>query len=163
MQCSNRNSSVVENKTYASLNDTVKYVGMNTCKQCHADIYETFIHTGMGSSFDVASKKKSSAKFEHALIYDKFKDFYYKAYWENDSLKFMEFRLEGKDTVHKRIETVNYIVGSGQHTNSHIYNTSGYLHQAPMTFYTQKGEWDLPPVLKMAVTHDSAVRLDWNV
>ncbi len=146
-QCNSRTSTAVtETKTYASLNDTVKYVGINTCRQCHESIYETFIHTGMGSSFDVASKKKSAAKFDaHSVIYDKDKDFYYKAFWENDSLKFVEFRLEGKDTVHKRIETINYIVGSGQHTNSHIINTNGYLNQAPMTFYTQKGHWDLPP------------------
>ncbi len=52
----------------------------------------------------------------------------------------MEFRLEGKDTIHKRIETVSYIVGSGQHTNSHITNTVGILHQMPLTFYTQKGQ-----------------------
>ncbi len=146
VQCNSKTSSpIIESKTYASLIDTVKYVGINACRQCHESIYQTFIHTGMGSSFDVASKKKTSAQFEHSLIYDKYKDFYYKAYWENDSLKFLEFRLEGKDTVHKRIETVNYIVGSGQHTNSHIINTNGYLNQAPMTFYTQKGHWDLPP------------------
>ena len=38
-----------------------------------------------------------------------------------------------------------YIVGSGQHTNSHIIETNGYLNQAPLTFYTQDGHWDLPP------------------
>jgi len=26
--------------TYASLSDTVKYVGMNTCRKCHESIYE---------------------------------------------------------------------------------------------------------------------------
>ncbi|MEO8148240.1 MAG: hypothetical protein ABI723_11405, partial [Bacteroidia bacterium] len=109
------------------------------------DIYNTFIETGMGKSFDLASHTKTSAKFDHPVIYDKYSDFYYKVLWQDDSLKFREFRLEGKDTTHKRTETINYIVGSGQHTNSHIFNTNGYLHQAPMTFYTQRGQWDLPP------------------
>lgn len=40
---------------------------------------------------------------------------------------------------------MHYIVGSGQHTNSHIIDINGYLHQAPITFYTQKGKWDLAP------------------
>ncbi|MCX6297001.1 MAG: multiheme c-type cytochrome, partial [Bacteroidetes bacterium] len=89
---------------------------------------------------------KSSAKFsEHTTIYDKFKDFYYHPFWDNDSLKIMEFRLQGKDTIYKRTEKVDYIIGSGQHTNSHINNTNGYLHQMPMTYYTQKGTWDFPP------------------
>jgi len=119
---------------------------MNTCRQCHASIYETFIQTGMGKSIEKASRQKSAAAFgdEHK-IYDSHFDFWYQPYWENDSLKIMEFRLSGKDTIHKRTETVSYIVGSGQHTNSHMMNTNGYLNQMPMTFYTQKGHWDLPP------------------
>jgi tetratricopeptide (TPR) repeat protein len=99
----------------------------------------------MGKSFDVATKQKSSADFSHPLIYDKIQDFYYNASWKNDSLYFTEFRLKGKDTVFKRVEQVNYIVGSGQHTNSHIQSVNGYLNQMPMTFYTQKKKWDLPP------------------
>ncbi len=131
---------------YLNLNDTAKYVGINTCKQCHQDIYNTFIKTGMGKSFDHATREKTSAKFDaHSLIYDKYSDYYYIPFWDRDSLHIMEFRLNGKDTVHKRIETVSYIIGSGQHTNSHIMNRDGYLYQMPMTFYTQKGLWDFPP------------------
>jgi tetratricopeptide (TPR) repeat protein len=131
---------------YLNHSDTAHYVGMNQCKLCHQDIYNSFVETGMGKSFEHASKEKSSAKFDqHTVIYDKFKDFYYHPFWDKDSLKIMEFRLQGKDTIFKRVEKVDYIVGSGQHTNSHIYNTNGYLHQMPMTYYTQKGKWDFPP------------------
>ncbi len=132
--------------TYLNHSDSAKYIGMSKCMLCHQDIYNSFIETGMGKSFDVASKKKSSAKLDkHTVIYDKFQDFYYHPFWDGDSLKIMEFRLKGNDTVYKRIEKVDYIIGSGQHTNSHIYNTNGYLHQMPMTYYTQKGTWDFPP------------------
>jgi tetratricopeptide (TPR) repeat protein len=119
---------------------------MLVCKECHSNIYETFIETGMGKSFDKATKTKTSAKFEKDdVVHDKFSDLNYHPFWSGDTMKIMEFRLEKQDTTFKRVETVNYIVGSGQHTNSHIFNTNGYLHQMPMTFYTQKGEWDLPP------------------
>jgi len=126
---------------------TAHYVGMNTCRNCHQSVYESFIQTGMGQSFAPATRSKSAADFspEHALVYDKDKDFYYKPYFNGDSMYIMEYRLQGKDTIHKRIETVNYIIGSGQHTNSHIYNSGGYLYQAPITFYTQKHRWDLAP------------------
>lgn len=131
---------------YLNHSDTARYVGMDQCKLCHQEIYNSFLETGMGKSFEHASKQKSSGKFDkHALIYDKFSDLYYRPYWEGDSMMILEFRLEGKDTVYKRIEKVDYIVGSGQHTNSHIQNVNGYLNQMPMTFYTQKGHWDLPP------------------
>lgn len=143
-QCGQQAEAIPE--TYASLSDTVEYAGINTCKECHANIYETFIRTGMGKSFDLATTHKSSAVFgKQKPVYDPFKDLYYIAFWQKDSLQIMEFRLDGYDTIHRRIETVSYIVGSGQHTNSHIINKGGYLHQAPLTFYTQKGIWDLPP------------------
>lgn len=132
--------------TYANLNDSAKYVGMETCKGCHSGIHATFVHTGMGLSFDHASKQKSSADFSnHPVVHDQYKNLSYTPYWKNDSLFFLEFRIENGDTVFKREEKIKYIVGSGQHTNSHIWESNGYLFQAPMTFYTQKKKWDLPP------------------
>lgn len=130
---------------YLNHSDTARYVGINTCRLCHQDIYNTFIETGMGKSFDIASKQKSAGDYHTSAIQDKIGNFYYKAFWDKDSLRFLEYRLEGKDTVYKRLETVNYIIGSGQHTNSHIQSVNGYLNQMPMTFYTQKKQWDLPP------------------
>jgi tetratricopeptide (TPR) repeat protein len=144
--CNQTTENKAPQSLYLNHNDTVKYVGINTCKKCHVEIYESFIKTGMGKSFELASRKKSSAKMDkHTVIYDRFSDFYYHPFWDMDSLKIMEFRLSGKDTVYKRVEKVEYIIGSGQHTNSHLFSTNGYLRQMPMTYYTQKETWDLPP------------------
>jgi len=132
--------------TYLNLADSVQYVGMETCRTCHADIHETFIHTGMGRSFDKASREKSDAIFDkHAIVYDAQNDFYYKPFFENDELFIKEFRLANGDTTHSRTEKISYIIGSGQHTNSHLLDINGYVHQAPITFYTQTKKWDLAP------------------
>jgi len=132
--------------TYLNHSDSAHYVGMNQCRLCHQSIYNSFVETGMGKSFDMASKQKSAAKFnKHTVVYDKFNDFYYHPFWDNDSLKIVEFRLQGKDTIYKRTEKVDFIIGSGQHTNSHIQNVNGYFNQMPLTFYTQQQKWDLPP------------------
>jgi hypothetical protein len=94
--------------TFAGLSDTVSYVGINTCKQCHQDIYNTFMQTGMGQSFDNATHAKSKGRFEDAkVLYDKFSDLYYKPYWKGDTLKVTEFRLSGNDTIYKRIQAVS--------------------------------------------------------
>ncbi len=133
-------------KEYASLADSTKYIGKEACRQCHSDKFETFIHTGMGMSFDTASKVKSAGKFSsHEIIKDPFRNFSYYPHWEGDDFYLTEFRLSGKDTVYLRKEKISYIVGSGQHTNSHMINVNGYIYQAPATFYTQSGKWDLPP------------------
>lgn len=99
----------------------------------------------MGLSFDSATHKKSSASFEHALVADHQGNFFYKPHWIGDSLYVTEFRMDGKDTVFERTERINYIIGSGQHTNSHMMNVNGYVTQVPATYYTQQGKWDLPP------------------
>lgn len=131
---------------YLNHSDTARYVGKEVCRNCHYDTYENFIHTGMGLSFDKASKAKSSAKFHpDSILYDSYRDFYYKPYWKNDSLVLLEYRLAGKDTIYSRKERVHYIIGSGQHTNSHIYSSGNYLHQLPFTYYTQDGHLDFPP------------------
>ncbi|MCC7232628.1 MAG: hypothetical protein IT242_06765, partial [Bacteroidia bacterium] len=129
--CGNNNSSgPPSDQVYASLSDSARYVGINTCRQCHSQVYETFIRTGMGSSFDVASRKKSSAVFgSHAIFRDTVKNFFYHPYWNGDSMFVEEFRMEGTDTVYKRTERVSYIVGSGQHTNSHMMDINGYVTQ----------------------------------
>lgn len=148
VQCSDQPKQTTEVNTdpYLNHSDTAKYVGIKTCMLCHQQIYNSFIQTGMGQSFARATKQKSVATFEkHTVIYDNYQDFYYHPFWSGDTMKIMEFRLKGKDTIFKRIEKVDYIIGSGQHTNSHIYNSNGYLYQMPMTFFSQKKQWDFPP------------------
>lgn len=129
-----------------NLGDSAQYVGIQTCRGCHSDIYNTFIETGMGKSFDVANKQKSAGNFDGVkILFDSIKNFYYRPFWKSDTLFVEEFRLEGHDTIHKLKQEVHYIVGSGQHTNSHIFSVNGYLYQAPFTVYTQTGTLDLPP------------------
>ena len=124
-----------------------QYVGMNECRNCHEPVYKTYIETGMGQSWGLATKEKSSADFsdKHPPVYDKKLDLHYKAFWKGDQMYIKEYRLFKGDTTHYREEKISYVVGSGQHTNSHIIDMDGYLHQAPITFYTQKGKWDLAP------------------
>ena len=111
---------------YDNLKPNVKYMGMQTCRSCHNNIHESFIHTGMGKSFNHATLQKTDATFgKHALVYDKNTDFYYYPFFKDSVMYIQEFRLEGADTIHNRMERISYIVGSGQHTNSHIIDENG--------------------------------------
>ena len=133
---------------YKNIQDTsATYVGMATCRTCHEAVYQTYKETGMGKSWGLANAEKSAGDFTpgKAHVYDDSLDLHYIPHWVDGKLYIDEFRLEGSDTVHKRQQKIDYIVGSGQHTNSHLYQVNGYLYQAPITFYTQKGQWDLAP------------------
>lgn len=137
---------VLYDSPFLNLRDSASYVGMETCKGCHLDVYNTFIQTGMGQSFGLATKAKSAAHFsEHTVVYDSVNDLSYHPYWHNDTLYIQEYRVTNGDTVHNLVQAINYVIGSGQHTNSHLFSVNGYMFQAPITFYTQKGTWDFAP------------------
>lgn len=131
---------------YRNLDPAVEYVGREACRSCHADKYETFVEAQMGRSIKPAHPSRSAARFDGvAPVYDETLDLYYQPLRRGDDLFVVEFRLADGDTVHKRTEKIDYIVGSGQHTNSHIMSVNGYLYQMPLTWYAQDGKWDLPP------------------
>ena len=135
-----------DNTQWLNHADSVGYIGMKTCQTCHANVHQTFIKTGMGQSFGAASRVKSIAEINgDSILYDAYKDFYYRPFWENDSLYLQEFRLRNGDTVHNLIQKIDFVIGSGQHTNSHLYSHQDYLFQTPFTWYAQKGRLDFPP------------------
>ncbi|HPE56856.1 MAG TPA: tetratricopeptide repeat protein [Bacteroidales bacterium] len=145
--CSRQN---VENPydegVYLNLNDTVKYVGREACKACHIINYLSYSRTGMGLSFDTANRNKSAAVIgPDSILFDPYKNLSYQPFWIDDTLFLKEFRLINGDTVHKRIQKIDYVVGSGHHTNSHIFLSGDYAFQAPFTYYTQDGRFDFPP------------------
>lgn len=133
-------------ETYLNHSDTALYLGKEACASCHFDKMSTFVHTGMGMSFDSASRAKSSAVFsQQHILYDSFRNFYYQPFWRNDQLFVKEYRLKGADTIYSRTEQITYIIGSGQHTNSHLIQKNAFIVQAPFTWYAQKAQLDFPP------------------
>lgn len=126
--------------------DSSGLVGMQVCRSCHADKYESYIQTGMGRSFGAATTAFSRAVFSpDALVYDTANNLYYRPFLRGDSIYIQEFRLRGADTIHQRTEKVDFVIGSGHHTHSHLIWRNGYLYQAPITFYVQQQRWDLAP------------------
>ena len=133
-----------ETVRYVNLDSDVDYVGINKCASCHTEKYNSFIQTGMGKSIRPALKEYSSSMFNTDLI-DTNLALSYHPYWLLDSLFIQEYALDAMDTTHSLTHKVDYIIGSGQHTNSHLIETNGYLYQAPFTYYTQDSILDFPP------------------
>lgn len=135
-----------ETLVFRNLGDSASYVGMETCASCHPDKKSGFMETGMGLSIDSAHNFKSAGDFSgNWVVKDTIRNFCYRPIIENGAMLIHEFRIDGRDTVYSRKEKLDWIIGSGQHTNSHLIWRNGYLFQAPLTYYTQKKKWDLPP------------------
>lgn len=144
-QCSEEEKPLV--KEYLNWSDSARYVGINTCKQCHYEIYNSYVKTGMGSSFGLAHSNKSIAQTNPSkLLVDSNLNLNYSVYWKDDSLFIKEFRIGiDLDTIHSLKQKIEFIVGSGQHTNSHMFLLDSHLYQAPFTWYAQNGILDFPP------------------
>ena len=59
LSCTNSSVTEVDKSEYhiyKNHHDSVAYVGKETCKTCHFDIYKSFIETGMGQSFSINTK-----------------------------------------------------------------------------------------------------------
>ena len=132
--------------TYQNLDPSVGYVGIEACVECHSVQGATYVESQMGRSFKPALKSSSVADWDNASpVYEPVTDFYYYPFAVGDSLFLMEYRLSSGDTTHKRVEKIDYIVGSGHHTNSHMLEENGYVYQMPITWYVQERRWDMPP------------------
>lgn len=147
LSCTKDSPKQIEAQPYLNLAPDTKYIGMQTCIQCHENIHKSYQHTGMGRSFADAHLANSHAIFDDIQpIYDQNSDFHYLPFTKDSLIYIKEFRLsDSGDTIHQRIEKVSYIVGSGHHTNSHIIDINGYIYQAPITYYTQDKKWDMAP------------------
>jgi thioredoxin-like negative regulator of GroEL len=134
---------------YRNLSEEATYVGRDVCKACHPDNHATFVESQMGRAFKAATRTNSIADFDDPdPIYNAEGDLYYQPFHQGEELFVREYRLVGRDTVHQRIEQIDFIVGSGHHTNSHMREVNGYLYQVPVTWYAQDEKWDLAPGFK---------------
>ena len=112
-----------ERNSFLNTDPDVKYVGINQCAACHTEKYESFLKTGMGKSFSPALKVNSSSNFNQSL-YDSNLFLHYHPHWIGDSLFVNEYQFLDNDTIHDLTYKIDYIIGSGHHTNSHLFETS---------------------------------------
>ncbi len=122
------------------------YVGDEACASCHEAHYLSYHRTGMGRSmsrFDAASAPEA---FPASPAYHEGTDFYYEAFVRADTLFQREYRLDASgETTYERVHPVEWVIGSGNHTRSYLAEVNGHLTEMPLTWYAQRGRWDLSP------------------
>lgn len=121
-------------------------VGSGACASCHAEIYRSYVRTGMGRSFSIPDPKKISPLLKSGTsIYEPKSNFHYEVFLRNGVVVMREFRKEGSEIVYEQERTASYQVGSGNNTVSFIQENNGYLFEMPLTWYSGKRIWDLSP------------------
>ncbi|HEX3448921.1 MAG TPA: tetratricopeptide repeat protein [Isosphaeraceae bacterium] len=125
----------------------VKYMGDSVCIRCHGDIAETFRRHPMGRSLApiTSAPPVGTDRSEGSITLDV------------GSSRFTIERRGGRE-VHRETQRdeagrvlaqvegeVKYALGSGTRAISFLVEHDGRLFQSPITWYSQKKQWDLSP------------------
>lgn len=124
---------------------SIEFADPQTCLPCHTETVNSFLKTGKGRSFYPVSKSNFIENWKSDPVYDKILDLYYQPKKTGMDVSILEFRLENGDTIHKRMEKIDFVIGSGNQTRTYLFERNGYLFEIPLTWYTRKAIWDLSP------------------
>ncbi len=127
---------------YRNVRPEVGYVGDGACARCHADHARTYREHPMGRSLAPVAAARPVERYDEAARnpFDA-QGFRYRVEPRDGKVWHTE---SGAGGVEARAE-VHFAVGSGTRGRSYLVNRDGYLFQSPITWYPQKGLWDLSP------------------
>ncbi len=123
----------------------VKYTGSKSCQSCHTEVYEQWLQTSKGKAFDTLDLKNLKLPIEKCSVQDPVSKYNYLLKPDENKLFLVEFQLQNRDTVYKRLIPVSYVIGSGNQTTSFLTLNNGFLYELPITYYTRSKNWDLRP------------------
>jgi predicted CXXCH cytochrome family protein len=119
------------------------YVGIETCKSCHAAEHGTYLLTAHSRALSIADPKTEppDGAFQHRLSGRS-----YRVYRQEGRLRHEE-RLPGAEgRPEARIDLpIRYLIGSGNFTRSYLVEVDGFLHESPVTWFTSRQSWDMSP------------------
>ncbi len=132
---------------YRNVRPNVGYVGDAACVRCHAAQADTYRHHPMGRSLAPAPGPRAEdhlgpmgrATFEALGLG-------YVAERHDDHLVHREaLKGPGGEVLASAEAEVDYVIGSGRHGEGYLIVKDGYVFQSPISWYSQKGIWDLSP------------------
>ena len=121
-----------------------EYVGSQACSTCHKAIYEHWTRSAMGRSMSPAGNHANKAAKEVTVRSEKLRrDFAVLA--DGGTLK----QRESGDGFRNE-HALSWAIGSGVNGLSFVVQRGDHLFQAPLSYYSRIGKWDLSPGYEFA-------------
>jgi hypothetical protein len=120
-----------------------RYVGSAACAECHKANHLSYLHTAHSRALaDLDPKAEPpDAAFRHEPSKRE-----YRVYRKDGQFRHEEVvRMADGTEVARTDLPVRYLIGSGAFCRSYLVEADGFLHQSPLTWYTQKAKWDMSP------------------
>lgn len=132
---------------YLNVHPGVKYVGSDVCGNCHVEIAEVFADHPMGKSLlpiaAVAARLPHDTKSHNPF---RAKDSLFSVVRDAGKVKHRQARLDaGGEAIFTHDTEAHFAIGSGNHGHSFLSQRDGYLFQTAISWFSQKGIWDLSP------------------
>jgi predicted CXXCH cytochrome family protein len=125
------------------------YVDSSQCASCHATIYETFRHTGMGRSFQRPTAENRIEDYTTKnTFYHEASDRYYVMLERGGRYFQQRYQLGPNGQVSNVVEKeIHYILGSGNHARTYLnLDDQKRLIELPVGWYAEKGGyWGMNP------------------
>jgi len=119
--------------------------GNAACVKCHAQIYESYLHTPMANASGPATQNLIAGEFTHEPS-----GIHYKI--ANDHGKvFLTFDRPGDPYVHDTREFLYYI-GEGRRGRTYLFSTDSFLFESPANYYADRHLWDMAPAFGSSPT-----------
>ncbi|MCS6976638.1 MAG: tetratricopeptide repeat protein [Gemmatales bacterium] len=131
---------------FLNIKPDVAYVGDEVCSSCHQEICESYSRHSMGRSIEPISVDFGEVFTAEAKNPFQAGPLRYLVEKRDGEMIHSEAHVrEGRVAGEKR-QPVHYAIGGGGRTRSFLFvMDGGYVFQSPITWYPQKGRWDLSP------------------
>ncbi|MFO0803148.1 MAG: tetratricopeptide repeat protein [Gemmataceae bacterium] len=128
---------------FANADDPARFIGTAGCAECHRREHLSFLHSAHAEALgDIrASEEPPDGEFIHEASGRR-----YRVYRDGKTLRHQETLRTGDGREIGRVDfPIRYRIGSGNFTRTYIVEVDGFLHESPITWYSQKKRWDLSP------------------
>jgi Flp pilus assembly protein TadD len=137
---------------YHNTRPGVGYVGDARCLHCHAD-YAGYHDHPMGRSLFRAEDAPALERYAPGEAF-RSGPYRFEATREGGKPVHREWCEDAAGKVVAEVRTeVAYAVGSGSQGRTFLYRRGDFLFESPMTWYSQKGTWDLSPGYESRPVH----------
>jgi predicted CXXCH cytochrome family protein len=147
---------------FLNVHPDVKYVGAGACAACHSDQAVPYRRHPMGQSLAPVADSFAIERFDPAHQ-NPFTSFGFQFLVEQRGGKqfHKEIRLDPHGaSATEYISEIAYALGSGTRARSYLIDRQGYLFESAITWYSQKGIWDLSPGFEANPHSDRPITAD---
>lgn len=131
---------------YLNTRPGVEYLGDESCRKCHASVYQTFKQTGMGQSVSIPSPDDLREFAKPVKIVNQKLNQTYSIYARDGKIIHEESESDSKGRViFSETHEIAYTVGAGDVGKSYLVAKGDSLFVSPISYYERIRGWDLSP------------------